>query len=240
MRKRFFFILVFVFLFTFNSRAQYIVWDGDFMIGLSAGALMPINAPKPTLLPTDNAVDGSFKRTVSPIFAFYYGMERSVQGRFCMGFNADASFSRERAAADFLDSATITSIHQKTNVIEVAEEFFVSYYVTEKIPIQLGVGISESIIFGRAQKRDIYDLSRNLQTEGSYDYTGNFSLGGALSLQASVGVSYLITDAFFISLRLKYRYPFIDFFSAQGTGATAWLIKMPMSITPIATIGFRW
>lgn len=240
MRNRFFYFLTFVFLFPLSSNAQYIVWDGDFMVGLSAGALMPINVPKPTLLPTDNAVDGSFKRSVSPIFAFYYGMERSVKGRLCMGFNADASFSRERAAADFLDSTFITSIHQKTNVIEIAEEFFVSYYVAEKIPIHLGVGISESIIFGRAQKHDTYDLSYNLQTEGSYDYTGNFGLGGALSLQASVGASFLITDAFFISLRLKYRYPFIDFFSANGTGATAWLIKMPMSITPIATIGFRW
>ena len=222
------------------AKAQYFVWDGEYMMGFSVGAVAPFSSPQPTLEPGSNVKPGTLKRSVSPVFAFTYGMERELKGRLDFGFMFDASFSRERASVTYVDSASLTAMKQKSNVVEIAEEVYLAYFLTDKLPIMAGAGFAESLVFGRAHKRDLLDLNGNMLSEGRYSMEGEYGMGGAISVEASLGAFYYITNTFFVSLRLKMRYPLFDFFTTGEDSADAYLTKIPVTLTPIATIGFRW
>ena len=238
MRK--FYIVALLTILALPVSAQYIVWDGDFMIGFTAGAVGPFSVPQPTLEPGNNVKPGTLKRSVSPVFAFTYGMERELKGRLDFGFMFDASFSRERASVTYVDSANLTDMKQKSNVVEISEEIYLAYFLTEKLPIMAGVGFAESLVFGRAHRSDLLDLNGNMVNEGRYSMSGEYGIGGAISVAASVGAFYYFTNTFFVSLRLKMRYPLFDFFSTGEDGADAYLTKVPVTLTPVVTIGFRW
>lgn len=210
------------------------------MTGFSAGAVVPFSKPFPTLDASDNVKAGSLNRSVSPVFGIYYGMERELKGRLDFGFAFEGTFSREKASVTYIDTTSLTALSQKSNVVEISEEIFLAYYLTEKLPVTAGIGLAESLVFGRSHKKDILDLDGNTISEGNYSMEQGFGIGAAISLQASVGVSYYFTNTFFIGLRLKMRYPFLDFFSSGKDGPDAYLTKMPVTLTPIATIGFRW
>lgn len=240
MKKALLVFIVALFVATGTTKAQYFVWDGDFIMGFSAGAVMPFSVPQPDLTGISDVKPGSAKRMVSPIFGFYYGMEREIKGRANFGFNFDLSFSRERAGITYMDSVNQIALSQKSNVLEISEEVFFAYYITEKLPVMAGIGIAESLTFGRTYKKDILDLGGNMISEGKYASSDGYSMGGALSLQASVGAFYYFTNTFFVALRLKMRYPFLNFFSSGANSADAYMTDIPVTLTPIATIGFRW
>ena len=239
MRGRLLVLIAALFVATGAARGQYFVWDGEYMMGISAGAVVPFSVPRPTLDASDNVKPESMKRSVSPVFAFYYGMERALRGRFDFGFSFDVSFSRERASLTYVDSTGLDAMSQKSNVIELSEEVFLAYYITEKMHISAGIGLAESLTFGRSRKHDLMDFDGSMRSEGQYASGGEYGMGGALSLQASVGVSYYFTNAFFVALKLRMRYPFLDF-SSRLTGSDDYITKIPVALKPVVIVGFRW
>ena len=222
-----------------GSQAQnYVtVWTGDNRLGLAAGVghhFTPFDLSVPTGYTLEKEATTAL---VTPSIGIYYGMEKELGGRWSFGYDTYGFLLKPRTYASLVNGAGVVYDYTFSALaINAYEKIYLAFRIAKDLQLNAGGGLAVNFMFnGEAVS----------ETAGGpacgYDETDGMGMG--LSLVFSAGITYYLSDIFFVKGACDVTTGSLFDSENWGSGGSSALVATAtsgMNVALIATIGFKW
>ena len=231
------------------AQAQtFILWTGDFRLGLTAG-LGHHFEPFAVKVPAGYILDGDATTALlTPSIGLYSGMEKDLSRNLSFGFDAHVDYSRPATSFTLKNSGgTSFDYSFSASRIGVEEGLYFAYHLTDNLQGTLGAGIYGSILFGVTATDEPGGSAPSASTDDDSGF--GVSMGFGLGAVVSAGVTYYFNDVFFVKGNIDMQTaPFFssydldeEFGSGYGSSSNVRAsVNSGVQLALTATIGFKW
>ena len=183
---------------TANAQRTVYLWPGDFRVGLNVcvdHALQGFDVKAPT----GYTVEKNMPALAQPGVGLYYGMEKDVSGNFAFGFESTASLQLLSSSATIKNVAGNSFDYSfSATGINVYEGIYLSYFLTDELALNGGVGLDESLWFNGKAEASPADGAPGCQ------FGDGMMVGMGVALGAQAGITYYFNDSFFVKANLNF------------------------------------
>lgn len=214
----------------------FMLWKGDFRMGLSAGVSHNFKAFDLTV-PTGYTLDGdATTAVVTPSIGLYSGMEKKLNRNLSFGFDATAVYSRPTTYATLKNTSGNTYDYTfSVNNIMVNEQVYFAFALDRKTQAQfnIGAGFFERIMIGGTA------TSESGASAPACAFGDGSSFGFNFGADVSTGITYYLSDVFFVKGSVYALIPIISSSKLLDDWNDGWGGSSSNTLTASANSGFE-
>lgn len=224
---------------SYGSQAQNYVtmWTGDNRLGLAAGIghhFTPFDLSVPSGYTLEKEATTAL---VTPFIGIYYGMEKELGGKWSFGYDTYGFLLKPRTYASLVNAAgNVYEYTFSTLAINAYEKIYLAFRIAKDLQLNAGGGLSMNFMFnGEAKAESVGGPACG------YNETDGMGMG--LSLVFSAGITYYLSDIFFVKGACDVTTGSLFGSENWGSGGSSAFIATAnsgMNVALVATIGFKW